>query len=122
MADQQRYYLPVVAQIIVLTVSGLVVLALENAGFIAWLSGGILAIVCDAWFTFRAIASKRVRSSLVVVANAQRGILEKYFLAASGFACIFVIIKPHTPLLVFLGFGLMTVTQLSVAMHAHRSR
>jgi len=115
MATLMRFYLPVCIQLVVAGLIGLVIIAFDGESSKAWFSGSLLAVSCNAWFIFRAVATEKVRSSHVVVALANRGLLEKYVLAASGFAVIFVILKPYTPLLVFVGYGAIAVVQGVIA-------
>jgi len=105
-----RYYLPVAVQLAVFSLTAVAIWFLWNKGFIAWVSGCALTIVCNIWFTFRSMFSQKVRSTNAFLAAANRGLVEKYLLAASGFAVIFVTIKPQTPLLVILSAVLMMCT------------
>lgn len=105
-----RIYLPVAVQLAVFSVTAVAIWFFLNKGFIAWVSGCALTIMCNVWFSFRSMFSLKVRSSHAFLAAANRGLVEKYLLAASGFAVIFVMIKPQTPLLVILSAVLMMST------------
>ncbi len=99
-----RYYIINAIQLVTLLVISLSIIVVDSAGGVAFFLGGSVAVTSYFWFSYRAISKGQVRASTVMVVAANRGAIEKYFLSAAGFACIFVIYEPDNPLLVFGGY------------------
>lgn len=117
-----HFYLPNIAQIVVLLATLLALGIYWDVGVAAWLSGSVLTIVINTWFTFRVVSIKKIVDTKRFLLSANRGIVEKYCLAVSGFAVIFIVLKPQYPLLVFLGCIEMYITHMVVSAFMQRQR
>ena len=112
MKHLKRYYRVTGWQLVVLAVltAGVTVVADPSYG-LPLLAGGLVAIVSFAWFTWRTVADDRVKPVKILVAKASRNALEKYLLAACGFAGIFALYRPDNPLWVIAGYIIMVGLQ-----------
>ena len=76
-------------------------------------SGGLVAIVPQAWFAFQAFRSRGAGAAQVIARNSYAGEIAKFFLSVAGFAVIFATVRPIDGLAVFAGFLAMLAMQIT---------
>lgn len=75
-------------------------------------SGGLVAIVPQAWFASRAFRRRGAQAARVIARNSYAGEVGKFLLSAVGFAMIFAMVRPIDGLAVFVGYLAMLAIQI----------
>lgn len=100
------------AQLAALLPTCLVLLALDRVIAYSVLSGGLIAIVPQAYFAARAFARRGAQSAKAVARSGYAGEIGKFLLSAAGFALVFAAVRPIDGLAVFAGYLAMLVIQI----------
>lgn len=74
------------------------------------LSGGLIALVANAYFAFKAFRYFGARSATAIVQSIWTGVMGKWIITAVLFALAFLGIEPLSPLSLFGGYLLVLAT------------
>ncbi len=91
----------------------LCVLAFDTVFAYSVLSGGLIAIVPQAYFAVLAFRWRGARSVKAIARSSYAGELGKYVLSVVGFALVFAVIRPINGPAVFVGYLAMLITQIT---------
>ena len=100
-------------QLAVLLASCLLLLAFDKVRAYSVLSGGLIAIVPQAYFATLAFRWRGARSAAAIARSSYLGELGKYLLSMAGFALVFAVLRPLDGPAVFVGYLAMLVTQIT---------
>jgi ATP synthase protein I len=75
-------------------------------------SGGLVAIVPQAWFAAKAFSKRGASDARDIARNSYAGEVGKFFLSCAGFAIVFSMVRPVNGPLVFAGFLVMLTIQI----------
>jgi len=101
------------AQIAVLVLLCLVLLASDKVRAYSVFSGGLIAILPQAYFAALAFRWRGARSARAIAHSSYAGQVGKFFLSAAGFAAAFVALRPIDAPGVFAGYLAMLVIQIT---------
>ena len=101
------------AQLVVLVPLCLLLLALDKVCAYSVLSGGLIAIVPQAYFAAVAFRRRGARSARAIARAGYTGEIGKFLLSIAGFAVVFAAVKPIDGLAVFAGFLAMLAIQIT---------
>ena len=101
------------AQLVVLTLVCLVLLASDKVRAYSVLSGGLIAIVPQAYFAALAFRWRGARSARAIARSSYAGQVGKFLLSIAGFAVVFVALRPVDAPGVFAGYLAMLVIQIT---------
>ena len=90
----------------------LCVLAFDIVLAYSVLSGGLIAIVPQAYFALLAFRWRGARSARAIARSSYVGQLGKYVLSIAGFALVFAVLRPLNGPAVFVGYLSMLSTQI----------
>ena len=76
-------------------------------------SGGLIAIVPQAYFAMLAFRWRGARSARAIARSSYVGQVGKFFLSVAGFAAVFVALRPIDGQAVFAGYLVMLVIQIT---------
>ena len=77
------------------------------------LSGGLVAVVPQAWFAARAFSQRGARSAAAIARAGYVGEVGKFALSVVGFAAIFAAVRPIDGPAVFTGYLVMLAIQIT---------
>ena len=100
------------AQLAVLIPLCLLLLALDKVSAYSVLSGGLIAIVPQAYFAALAFRWRGARSARAMARSSYAGEMGKFFLSVAGFAVVFAVLRPIDGLAVFAGYLAMLALQI----------
>jgi len=100
------------AQLAILVPLCLVILALDEVRAYSVLSGGIIAILPQAYFAALAFRWRGARSARAIARSGYAGEVGKFFLSFAGFAAVFAVVRPIDGLAVFAGYLVMLTIQI----------
>ncbi|MEH6635377.1 MAG: ATP synthase subunit I [Halioglobus sp.] len=75
-------------------------------------SGGLIAIVPQAYFAALAFRWRGAKSASAIAKSSYAGEIGKFFLSIAGFAVVFATLRPLDGLAVFAGYLAMLVIQI----------
>lgn len=101
------------AQLIVLALVCLALLPVNRVWAVSALCGGLVAVVPQAWFAAKAFTYRGARSARDVASAGYSGEVVKFLLSATGFAALFILLRPVAPLAVFGAFIAMLAIQIT---------
>ena len=101
------------AQLAVLVSLSLLLLARDKVCAYSMLSGGLVAVVPQAWFASRAFRWRGARSAREIARSSYAGETGKFILSVAGFAAVFATVRPIDGLAVFAGYLLMLALQIA---------
>jgi len=110
---QQPTFRALVIQLIVVTL--LAVVCAVTLGIVAAYSvliGGMIALVANAYFTYKAFQLYGARSMTAIVQSFWAGQVGKMVVTAVLFALVFITVKPFDVVLLFLGYILIQLTSV----------
>lgn len=88
-------------------------LAVDKVVAYSVFSGGIIAIVPQAYFATLAFRWRGARSTQAIARSSYAGEIGKFFLSVAGFAVVFAALRPISGLAVFAGYLVMLVIQIT---------
>lgn len=88
-------------------------LAVDKVVAYSVFSGGIIAIVPQAYFATLAFRWRGARSTQAIARSSYAGEIGKFFLSVAGFAVVFAALRPINGLAVFAGYLAMLVIQIT---------
>ena len=100
------------AQLAILVPLCLVILALDKVRAYSVLSGGMIAILPQAYFAALAFRWRGARSARAIARSGYAGEVGKFFLSVAGFAAVFAVVRPIDGLAVFAGYLVMLTIQI----------
>ena len=100
------------AQLSILVVLCLLLLAFDKVRAYSVLSGGLVAILPQAYFASLAFRWRGAKSARAIARASYVGEVGKYLLSVAGFAAIFVTVRPIDGLAVFAGYLAMLAIQI----------
>jgi len=92
------------AQLAVLVPLCLLLLALDKVAAYSVFSGGLIAIVPQAYFAALAFRWRGARSARAMARSGYLGEVGKFVLSVAGFAAVFAVLRPIDGLAVFAGY------------------
>ena len=101
------------AQLALLVPLCLILLASDKVRAYSVLSGGLIAIVPQAYFAQLAFRWRGARSARAIARSSYAGEMGKFFLSVAGFAVVFAHVRPIDGLAVFAGYLAMLVIQIT---------
>lgn len=101
------------AQIAILVPSCLLLLAIDKVCAYSALSGGLVAVLPQAWFATRVFRRRGARSAGTIARSAYAGEVAKFILSVAGFAAVFAALRPIDGAAVFAGYAAMLVVQIT---------
>ena len=85
------------------------------------LLGGAIAVVPQAWFSYRVFHKRGARSARQIANASYAAEVGKFVLAIAGFGMVFAFIRPLVAWAVFAAYGVMLVIQLTGAWYLLRT-
>lgn len=101
------------AQLAALVVAGLFLLAVDEVRAWSVVSGGMIAIVPQAYFAALAFRWRGARSAQAIARSSYAGEVGKFALSVAGFAVVFATLRPIDGLAVFAGYLAMLAIQIT---------
>ncbi|MEM8563166.1 MAG: ATP synthase subunit I [Pseudomonadota bacterium] len=101
------------AQLAILVLLSLILLASDTVRAYSVLGGGLIAILPQAYFAALAFRWHGARSARAMARSSYIGQVGKFVLSVAGFAAVFVVVRPIDGPAVFVGFGLMLLVQIA---------
>lgn len=77
------------------------------------LSGGLIAVVAQAYFVAQAFKWRGARSARAMARSGYAGEVGKFLLSVAGFATVFAVVRPIDGLAVFAGYLAMLAIQIT---------
>jgi ATP synthase protein I len=100
-------------QLALLVLLGLGWLAYDEVVAYSLVSGGLIAIVPQAYFAALAFRWQGAKSASAIARSSYAGEAGKFLLSIAGFALVFAVVRPLNSPAVFVGYLAMLVTQLT---------
>ena len=100
-------------QIVVLVLICLFLLASNEVRAVSVFSGGLIAILPQAYFAALTFRWRGARSARAIARSAYAGQVGKFLLSFAGFAAVFVVLRPLDAPAVFVGYLAMLVIQIT---------
>ena len=100
------------AQLALLVLLSFFLLAFDKVCAYSVLSGGLIAIVPQAYFAALAFRWRGARSARAIARSSYAGEIGKFFLSVAGFAVVFAVLRPIDGLAVFVGYLAMLAIQI----------
>ncbi len=97
----------------VLVVVCLLLAFVEREWVLSAVCGGLVAIVPQAWFAAKAFAHRGARAAREIANAGYAGEVVKFLLGATGFAAVFILLRPVFPVVVFGTYIAMLVIQIT---------
>jgi ATP synthase protein I len=101
------------AQVALLVLLSLGMLAIDKVVAYSVLSGGLIAIVPQAYFAVLAFRWRGARSASAIARSSYAGVAGKFLLSIAGFALVFAMVRPINGPAVFVGYLTMLVAQIT---------
>ena len=101
------------AQLASLVLLCLILLASDKVRAYSVLSGGLIAILPQAYFAVLAFRWRGARSARAIAHSSYVGQVGKFLLSVAGFAAVFVALRPIDAPAVFAGYLLMLAIQIT---------
>jgi ATP synthase protein I len=99
-------------QLVVLALLCLILLASDKVRAYSMLSGGLIAILPQAYFAALAFRWRGARSARAIAHSSYAGQVGKFLLSIAGFAAVFVLLRPIDAPAVFAGYLAMLAIQI----------
>ena len=101
------------AQLALLGLLSLGALAVNEVVAYSVLSGGLVAIVPQAYFALLAFRWRGAQSARAIARSSYAGVMGKFLLSIAGFALVFAVVRPINGPAVFVGYLVMLVAQIT---------
>jgi ATP synthase protein I len=99
-------------QLVVLVSSSVLILTFDAVWAYSVLSGGLIAVLPQAYFAARAFRWRGARSAQAIAKSSYAGVVGKFVFSAAGFAAVFALLRPIAGLAVFAGYLAMLMIQI----------
>ena len=106
-------HLITLAQLALLVPISLGLLAVDKVIAYSVVSGGLVAIVPQAYFAVLAFRWRGAQSANAIARSSYAGVLGKFLLSIAGFALVFAVVRPIDGPAVFMGYLAMLVIQIT---------
>ena len=100
------------AQLAILVPLCVFLLAFDQVWAYSALSGGLIAILPQAYFATLAFRWRGARSARAIARSSYAGEVGKFLLSVAGFAAVFVMLRPINGLALFAGYLAMLTIQI----------
>ncbi|MEP4145854.1 MAG: ATP synthase subunit I [Halioglobus sp.] len=100
------------AQLAILIIVCLAVLAFDQVAASSVAAGGMIAIVPQAYFAHLAFRWRGAKSARAMARSSYAGEIGKFLLSVAGFALVFATLRPIDGLSVFAGYMAMLAIQI----------
>ena len=101
------------AQLVILVVLCLFLLASDKVRAYSVLSGGLIAILPQAYFAALTFRWRGARAARAIARSSYAGQVGKFLLSVAGFAAVFVALRPIDAPAVFAGYLVMLVIEIT---------
>jgi ATP synthase protein I len=101
------------AQLALLVALSALLLAFDRVIAYSVLSGGLIAIVPQAYFAVLAFRWRGARSARAIARSSYAGEMGKFLLSVAGFALVFAVLRPIDGPAVFGGYLAMLILQIT---------
>ena len=101
------------AQLALLVVICLVLAVFDKVCAYSLASGGLIAIVPQAYFASRAFRWRGAKSARAIARSSYVGEVGKFLLSVAGFAAVFAVVRPIDGLAVFIGYLAMLIVHIT---------
>ncbi len=101
------------AQLAILVPLCLLLLAYDKVCAYSVASGGLVAIIPQAYFAALAFRWRGARSAQAIARSSYAGEVGKFLLSVAGFAVVFATVRPIDGLAVFVGYLAMLAIQIT---------
>lgn len=101
------------AQLLILVLLCLFLLASDKVRAYSVFSGGLIAILPQAYFAALTFRWRGARSARAIARSSYAGQVGKFLLSVAGFAAVFVALRPIDAPAVFAGYLAMLVIQIT---------
>lgn len=101
-----------VIQLIVLALISVLLFTFDTVSALSVLSGGLIAVIPQAYFAARAFRWRGARSAQAIAKSSYAGLVGKFIFSAAGFAVVFATLRPIEGLAVFVGYLAMLAIQI----------
>ena len=99
-------------QLVVLALSSVLIFNFDVVWATSVLSGGLIAVLPQAYFATRAFRWRGARSAQAIAKSSYAGVVGKFIFSAAGFAAVFALLRPIEGLAVFAGYLAMLMIQI----------
>lgn len=99
-------------QLVVLVLLCMILLASDKVRAYSLLSGGLIAVLPQAYFAALAFRWRGARSARAIAHSSYAGQVGKFLLSIAGFAAVFVLLRPIDAPAVFAGYLVMLTIQI----------
>jgi len=110
--ERPPVYRITVIQLAVLVSSCILLLAIDRVWAWSALSGGLIAVLPQAYFAARVFRWRGAQSARAAANSSYAGVVGKFIFSAAGFAAVFALVRPIDGLAVFAGFLIMLTIQI----------
>lgn len=101
------------AQLAVLVPLSLILMARDKVLAYSVLSGGLVAVIPQAYFAAQAFRRRGARSAQAIARAGYAGEVGKFLLSVAGFAAVFAAVRPIDGPAVFTGYLVMLAIQIT---------
>tara|TARA_R110001592_G_scaffold363043_1_gene679605 strand:+ start:94663 stop:95040 length:378 start_codon:yes stop_codon:yes gene_type:complete len=101
------------AQLAILSLLCLILLSSDKVRAYSVFSGGLIAILPQAYFAALAFRWRGARSAAAIARSSYVGQVGKFLLSVAGFAAVFIALRPIDAPAVFAGYLLMLMIQIT---------
>ena len=101
------------AQLAMLVPLSLILLTRDKVLAYSVLSGGLVAVIPQAYFAALAFRRRGARSAQAIARSGYAGEVGKFLLSVAGFAAVFAAVRPIDGLAVFTGYLVMLAIQIT---------
>ena len=101
------------AQLAILAPLCLLLLAYDKVTAYSVASGGLIAILPQAYFAMLAFRWRGANSARAIARSSYAGEIGKFVLSVAGFAVVFAVVRPISGLAVFTGYLVMLAIQIT---------
>ncbi len=101
------------AQLAVLAPLCLLLVAYDKVTAYSVASGGLIAILPQAYFAMLAFRWRGANSARAIARSSYAGEIGKFVLSVAGFAVVFAVVRPISGLAVFAGYLVMLAIQIT---------
>ena len=99
-------------QLVALALSSVFIFNVDVVWATSVLSGGLIAVLPQAYFATRAFRWRGARSAQAIAKSSYAGVVGKFIFSAAGFAAVFALLRPIEGLAVFAGYLAMLMIQI----------
>ena len=114
MLSRRRALVYLIAQLVLSLSATALLILYDSVSAYSALTGGMIATVSNAWFTYRVFRVSATSAASAMLASVYVGEIYKIMLTGALFVCAFVLIEPIDALALFVTYFLVHITPLLV--------